>query len=112
MVAPFDIDDSIPVDYEIRQVVTHLRLHKSPGPSGLTADNLREWLDAATRPQQPNSTPWDCLVSLIQHMFTTAQSLATCDIPDQMAWSFLTLLPKSDGGVRGIGLLETTWKVC
>ena len=29
-----------------------------------------------------------------------------------MTWSFLTLLPKSDGGVRGIGLLKTTWKVC
>ena len=24
----------------------------------------------------------------------------------------MTLLPKSDGGVRVIGLLETTWKIC
>ena len=45
-------------------------------------------------------------------MFTTAITPDRCNLPDQIAWSFLTLLPKSDGGVHGIGLLETTWKVC
>ena len=48
MVAPFDIDNSVPDNQEIQSVVKRLQLHKSPGPTGLTSNELRDWLEAAT----------------------------------------------------------------
>jgi hypothetical protein len=33
-------------------------------------------------------------------------------IPQEMTWSILVLIPTTSGGTRGIGLLETIWKVC
>ena len=35
----------------------------------------------------------------------------TGEIPTEMVWSTVVLLPKDDGGVRGIGLVEVIWKV-
>ena len=32
-------------------------------------------------------------------------------VPTQMSWSTVVLLPKGNGDYRGIGLLEVTWKV-
>jgi hypothetical protein len=43
MVAPYDIDDSIPTEEEIAAAVIHLKLAKSPGPSGMLAEYVREW---------------------------------------------------------------------
>jgi hypothetical protein len=37
---------------------------------------------------------------------------ATGEVPDQMAWGILVLVPKPKGGVRPIGLLEVIWKLC
>ena len=31
-------------------------------------------------------------------------------VPDRLLWSTVVLLPKGDGGHRGIGLLEPLWK--
>ena len=105
MVAPFDIDDSIPEAPEIRTAVMRLRLHKAPGPSGMTVQHIRDWLTTAERKQNPDPTPWEALVTFVQHVFQTG------DIPPQLHWSYLTLLPKPDGGVQGIGLLEVLWKL-
>jgi hypothetical protein len=33
------------------------------------------------------------------------------EIPEEMTWSILVLIPKASGGNRGIGLLEIMWKV-
>jgi hypothetical protein len=44
-------------------------------------------------------------VSLVQHVFSTGE------IPTDLAWSALVLIPKSSGGHRGIGLLESVWKL-
>ena len=50
-------------------------------------------------------TPWLLVVELVQHMFTTGE------IPEELMWSHLAILPKGGGGFRGIGLLETLWKL-
>jgi hypothetical protein len=39
-------------------------------------------------------------------------NLQTGNIPEEMTWSILVLIPKSSGGTCGIGLLEILWKVC
>jgi hypothetical protein len=41
-VAPFEIDDNVPDEREIADSVKLLRWGKSPGPSGIRAEHLRE----------------------------------------------------------------------
>ena len=45
-------------------------------------------------PSQP--AEWNVVVDLIQHMF------ATGEIPQMVPWSFLAVIPKPDGGTRGL----------
>jgi Reverse transcriptase (RNA-dependent DNA polymerase) len=56
--------------------------------------------ERATKPD-----PWNKFVQLLTHCFDTGE------IPQSTCFSTLVLIPKSDGGVRGIGLLESVWKV-
>jgi hypothetical protein len=104
-VMPFAIPDGPPTEAEISEAVIRLRKGKAPGPTGLRSDHIKDWYAAAKRKEQPDTSKWDAFVRLLQHVYTTGE------IPAQMAWSTVVLLPKSDGGVRGIGLLEVTWKV-
>ena len=81
----------------------------------MTADHLKKWHKEAhpeqcespnePNPAEPNYNNWTPLCNLIQHMWTTG------DIPTELTWSIVVLIPKSDGGHRGIGLLETLWKL-
>ena len=42
LIAPFDIDDSVPEDEEIAVAVRKLKNGKSPGPSKLRVEQLNE----------------------------------------------------------------------
>ena len=46
-----------------------------------------------------------CLVDLVQHMWRTGE------IPQELVWMVLILIPKGTTDTRDIGLLETLWKV-
>ena len=46
-----------------------------------------------------------CLVDLAQHMWCTG------DIPQELGWTVLVLIPKGTTDTRGIGLLDTLWKL-
>ncbi len=48
---------------------------------------------------------WRLLVGLIQAIWSQGQ------IPKQLTWVIVVLLPKGVGDYRGIGLLELLWKV-
>ncbi len=48
---------------------------------------------------------WRLLVSLIQAIWTQGE------IPQQLTWVIVVLLPKGGGDSKGIGLLEPLWKV-
>ena len=69
-------------------------------------DHFKDWLAAANREENPNTTNWDLLVCLTKHSFSTGE------LPTEAAWGAMVILPKPDGGVRGIGLLEAFWKLC
>jgi Reverse transcriptase (RNA-dependent DNA polymerase) len=56
--------------------------------------------ERATKPE-----PWDKFCHLVSYCFETSE------LPQSACFSTLVLIPKSDGGVRGIGLLESMWKV-
>jgi Reverse transcriptase (RNA-dependent DNA polymerase) len=78
-----------------------LRAGKAPGPSGLRTDDIKCW--AKARDNEPE--PWNRFVSLVTHCFQTNE------VPKAACISTLVLIPKASGGVRGIGLLESVWKV-
>ena len=44
VIEPYDIQDDFPDYTEIAEVVRGLKPGKSPGPSGMHAEQLKEWL--------------------------------------------------------------------
>ena len=53
----------------------------------------------------PNSSLWEKLVTLVQHMWENSTLLT------ELTWTLLVLLPKVKANTEGIGLLEVLWKV-
>jgi hypothetical protein len=104
-VAPFEIDDNVPDEREIADTVRLLRWGKSPGPLGIRAEHLREWLNAAERENNPDPGRWNKMVELVQYAFETGE------LPTELPRSVLVLIPKGSGGCRGIGILEICLKV-
>jgi Reverse transcriptase (RNA-dependent DNA polymerase) len=96
---PFNIPDGIPDDDEIAASVGHLKNGKASGPSGLNAERIKQWSD------NKEGQEWKDFLSLVRECF------ATGEVPTAMAFSTLVLIPKTDGSLRGIGLLEVAWKV-
>ncbi len=48
---------------------------------------------------------WRLFIALVRRIWMTAE------IPRQLHWIIVVLLPKGGGGYRGIGLMEPIWKV-
>ena len=48
---------------------------------------------------------WLCLVEILQHMWSTGE------IPQDLGWNVLVLIPKGTTNTWGIGLRETLWKL-
>jgi hypothetical protein len=57
MINPYSIDDSIPMDTEIGKAVG--RLHTSPGPTGIQAEDLKKWRNEVWREESPVSHCWE-----------------------------------------------------
>jgi len=87
----------------MEMAVKRLNLGRSPGPTGIRAEDLRRWF--AQRFENP--VPWQVVVDLVSHMFLFGK------IPTTLGDNILVLLPKNDGSNqhRGIGLLEVIWKL-
>ena len=62
-------------------------------------------MEGEYREENPYQGNWDRVVDLIQTCFREQQ------VPTQLLWSTVVLLPKGNGDYRGIGLLEMSWKV-
>ena len=114
IVKPAPVDDSVPGEPEIGDAVRRLRINKATGPSGMKVEHFKEWyVDAHPEPKPgdpevpiPRPEKWNRLVELVQRMFRTGE------VPTKCVWSFLAVIPKPDGGQRGVGLVEAAWKVC
>jgi hypothetical protein len=92
--------DTSPTEQKIISAVKLLRNGKAPGPSGMRAEQLKKWLE-----DRENSEEWRDLVDVAQECFRTGV------VPQQLKFSTLVLIPKADGSLRGIGLLEVIWKL-
>ncbi len=98
----FDIPDDAPSEAEISTALRRMRMGKSPGPSGIRTEDLRIWYQQ----REKNPEPWRTLVSIVTEAFNTGE------LPTLLHCNILVLIPKSEPGkVRGIGLLETIWKL-
>jgi len=103
----FAVPDEAPTSEELATAVGKLPRGKAPGPSGMRVDHFKDWLDLATRenPEHRCTKRWDLLVRLVSEIWTSGI------IPRPVVWMTVVLLPKGDGGVRGIGLIEAIWKL-
>jgi hypothetical protein len=76
----------------------------------MKAEHLKEWLRDVKRKEAEDGVEeiggrWRMFVTLLQAIWERG------DIPQQMTWMIIVLLPKGGGDYRGIGLLDPIWKV-
>ena len=79
----------------------------------MRAKHAKEWLWGISQEDDPerlggspgNGDHWRLFVQLVQVAWTHGE------IPRQLLWIIVILIPKGGGDYRGIGLLEPIWKV-
>ena len=71
----------------------------------MRVDHFNEWYAAAVREKEPDRTRWDALVALVQHCYSSGT------LPQEAAWMTIVLIPKTNGGAQGIGLVQALWKL-
>jgi hypothetical protein len=110
-VAPFEINNNVPSDGELRGVVGKLNNGRAARASGMRAKHVKKWLHDVRREEDPEGQGaenagdrWRLFVWLVQAAWTHSE------IPRQLLWIIAVLIPKGGGDYRGIGLLEPIWK--
>jgi hypothetical protein len=113
----FEVPDGVPTDDKVRKVVMGLQKRQVEGATGMKAEHLKGWLDAIQRKEKAArenpgrvgntelGSKWRIFLELIQVIWDWGE------IPKQMSWMVIVLLPKGGGNFRGIGLLDLCWKV-
>jgi hypothetical protein len=79
----------------------------------MRAEHAKEWLRGIHQKDDPerlgdgpgDGDHWRLFVQLVQAAWTHGE------IPRQLLWIIVVLIPKGGGDYRGIGLLEPIWKV-
>jgi hypothetical protein len=114
----FKISNDMPTDSEMGMVVTGLKNGQAAGATGMRAEHIKGWLDKIQRKEKAaRETPgregvdpgagrkWRIFVELIQTIWEGGE------IPVQMSWMVIVLLPKGGGNFRGIDLLNPFCKM-
>ncbi len=113
----FKISNNMPTDSELRKVVGGLRNGRAAGATGMKAEHIKVWLNKIQRKEKAamenpdrEADPgagckWQIFVELIQAIWERGE------IPEQMSWMVVVLLPEGGGDFWGIGLLDPFWKV-
>jgi hypothetical protein len=104
-VQPFDINEDVPSNLEIREVVRELRNGQAAGATGLQAKHIKVWLWGVVQEENEQTIAgrgykWHIFVWLMQTIWEHG-----C-MPEQMTWEIIVLLPKGGGNYHGIGLIE------
>ena len=90
---------------DIAATVRKIRSVRAVGPSGMKAEHLKVRLQAGTMEKEPDTETWDKVVSVIQVEFWEGYT------PEALMWTTMVLILKVGGEYRGIGMVETIWKV-
>mmetsp|Transcript_21821 Transcript_21821/g.47506 ORF Transcript_21821/g.47506 Transcript_21821/m.47506 type:complete len:265 (+) Transcript_21821:1172-1966(+) len=107
---PFAVPDAVPGDLKIPEAVKDgLKRGRAGGALLFKAEHIKQWLkdmeEGEKAEKEEMGDKWQAFVRPIQMVWKTG------DIPRQMMWVVVVLLPKGGGNFRGIGLLEPFWKV-
>jgi hypothetical protein len=115
-VDPIPIEDGAPTEGELREAVKDLTNGRAGGASGIRAEDVKAWLRDVQLEEDPKDGPanvakgtgdnWRLFTSLAQAVWEHGE------IPPQLLWVVVVLIPKGGGDYHGIGLLEPMWKVC
>ena len=66
MVRQSDIEVGIPTETELETAVKGLKGGIAGGPPGMHAEDLKWWIQEATRKKEPVRRQWELLVRLVQ----------------------------------------------
>jgi len=97
LIAPYEIDDSVPTEDEITLAVKRLKSGKSPGATKMTAAHLKKWYRQANPLKEEDiSQPeaWNKLVELVQHTWEHSE------LPQELYYCIQVMIPKPDSGSR------------
>ena len=99
------VNDTTPSEVEVDAAVHCLNPFKAGVHTHLRAEHFKQWMREAYPGEGSKVTPrterWMCLVDIVQHIWSTGE------IPQELGWNALVLIPKGSTDTRGIGLLET-----
>jgi hypothetical protein len=116
----FEIPDGVPTNNKIRAVVSGLKNGQAGGATVMQAEHVKAWLaDIRHEEKAARENPgriaeaeggnlgkkWGIFVKMIQTIWDQGE------IPMQMSWMVIVLIPKGGGNFRGIGILNPCWKV-
>jgi hypothetical protein len=97
--------DNAPEADKIAWHVRKLKTKKAPGTSGIRPEDMRHWLNLF-EVEQRDQQPFRLLTEIVQSAFLTGQ------LPQALSVAILVLLLKPGSTeIRGIGLLESVWKL-
>ena len=104
----FQVNNDAPSEAKVEASVRRLRHFKAGGNTHLHAEHLKKCLSKAYPGESfktpPRTERWMCLTRIVQHMWRIAE------IPQELGWTVLVLIPKGSTDTWVIGLLETLWK--
>jgi hypothetical protein len=111
---PVPIDDGTPTDAKIRDTAQQLTNGQASGASGMRAEDVKHWLHGIRLEEDPKAgmgnknaeDNWHMFLKLVQAVWDHG------NIPPQLLWVIVVLIPKGGSNYQGIGLLESMWKVC
>jgi hypothetical protein len=100
------IPNKVPSNHEIRDAAWDLLRGRMGGASKMRAEDIKRWLRSITLEEDPKKGPdniwegdnWCLLVGLIQAIWTQGE------IPQQLTWVIVVLLPKVGAAVEGGGV--------
>jgi hypothetical protein len=87
---------------------------RASGTSGMHVEDVKAWLHSIRLEEDTEVGPnniragdnWRKFLLLVQAIWDHGE------IPPQLLWVIIVLIPKGGGDYWGIGLLEPMWKVC
>ena len=106
---PAKVNDEIPLDAELEEMVRRLRKHRAGGNTHLHKEHFKHWRrDAYPREQSKTPPTYGSLEVSGRHC--TAH-LAHGEIPQDLVWNVLVLILKGNTNTRDIGLINTLWNM-
>ena len=111
---PIQLNDKAPSDGEIREAAGGLTNGRAADASRMHAEDVKAWLHGIKLEEDPKVGPnnigagdnWRKFVMLVQAIWDHGE------IPPQLLWVIMVLIPKGGGDYHRIGLMEPMWKVC